>query len=191
MTNQKHAQEGLTRMTAESDRRKRLYEAILSSTPDLVYVFDLDHRFIYANEALLRMWGKSWDKAIGRTCLELGYEPWHAAMHDEEIEKVKTTKRPIRGEVPFAGTSGSRIYDYIFVPVIGADGEVEAVAGTTRDMTERKEAEEALREPDRRKDEFIALLAHELRNPLAPLRNGLQVMRLARRRQRRRPGTRR
>src|SRR5258708_7797341 len=38
---------------------------------------------------------------------------------------------------------------------------------------------EALREADRRKDEFIAMLAHELRNPLAPLRNGLQVMRLA------------
>ena len=46
-------------------------------------------------------------------------------------------------------------------------------------MTERKRAEEALREADRRKDEFLALLAHELRNPLAPIRNGLQVMRLA------------
>jgi CheY-like chemotaxis protein len=47
------------------------------------------------------------------------------------------------------------------------------------DVTERLRAEEQLREADRRKDEFLALLAHELRNPLAPLRNGLQVMRLA------------
>jgi signal transduction histidine kinase len=47
------------------------------------------------------------------------------------------------------------------------------------DITDRKQAEEALRESDQRKSEFLALLAHELRNPLAPLRNGLQIMRLA------------
>ena len=100
-------------------------------------------------------------------------------MHDREIDQVRATKEPIRGEVPFTGTHGRRIYDYIFVPVIGADGEVEAVAGTTRDVTERKAMEDALREADRKKDEFIALLAHELRNPLAPIRNGLQVIRLS------------
>ena len=81
--------------------------------------------------------------------------------------------------MPFNGTDGRRIYDYILVPVLGAAGEVVAVAGTTRDVTDRKQAEEAVRDADRRKDDFLALLAHELRNPLAPLRNGLQVMRLA------------
>jgi PAS domain S-box-containing protein len=179
VTARKEAQEALARVTEESERRKRLYETALSNTPDLVYVFGPDHRFYYANEALLRMWGKTWDEAIGKTCLELGYEPWHASMHDEEIERVVATKGPIRGEVPFSGTQGHRIYDYIFVPVLGSDGEVEAVAGTTRDVTERKAMEEALREADRKKDDFIALLAHELRNPLAPIRNGLQVIRLA------------
>ena len=49
----------------------------------------------------------------------------------------------------------------------------------SHDITERKKAEDALRDADRKKDDFIALLAHELRNPLAPLRNGLQVMRLS------------
>jgi signal transduction histidine kinase len=47
------------------------------------------------------------------------------------------------------------------------------------DITERREAEQALQQADRRKDEFLATLAHELRNPLAPLRSGLEVMRLA------------
>ena len=51
--------------------------------------------------------------------------------------------------------------------------------GVAVDITERVAMEDALRDADRRKDEFIAMLAHELRNPLAPLRNGLQVMRLA------------
>jgi PAS domain S-box-containing protein len=129
------------------------------------------------------MWGRTWDEAIGRNCLELGYEAWHAQMHDREIEQVKATRQPIRGEVPFHGTFGRRIYDYIFVPVLGPDGEVEAVAGTTRDVTERKQAEEAmarlldsLREANQMKDQFLATLAHELRNPLAPLRSGLAAL---------------
>lgn len=88
-------------------------------------------------------------------------------------------KRPTRAQ-------GERQYEYIFVPVIGTNGAVEAVAGSTRDITEKKQVEEELRnvaarlsEADHRKDEFIAMLAHELRNPLAPLRNGLQLLRLA------------
>ena len=76
------------------------------------------------------MWGLSWDEAIGKTCLELGYEPWHADMHMKEIRQVIETKQPIRSDVPFTGTHGRRIYDYIFVPVIGEDGNVEAIAGS-------------------------------------------------------------
>jgi len=53
------------------------------------------------------------------------------------------------------------------------------MTGACVDITERKHDEEELRKADQRKDEFLALLAHELRNPLAPLRNGLQIMRLA------------
>jgi PAS domain S-box-containing protein len=134
----------------ESERQRRLYETVLSNTPDLVYVFDLEHRFTYANAVLLQMWGKTLEEAVGKTCWELGYEPWHAAMHDREIEEVKATRAPIRGEVPFNGAFGRRIYDYIFVPILGPDGEVEAVAGTTRDVTERKRFEEELRDSERR-----------------------------------------
>lgn len=95
----------------------------------------------------------------------------------EWFDQVAAAKQPIRGETPFAGTFGRRIYDYILAPVFGADGEVEAVAGTARDVTERKAAEESPWDADRRTDDFVALLAHELRNSLAPIRNGLQVRR--------------
>ena len=166
----------LDQVVVESERRRRLYETFLENTPDLAYVFGRDHRFTYANKVLLEMWGRTWDEAIGRTCLELGYEPWHAEMHDREIEQVIFTRQPIRGEVPFQGTNGRRMYEYIFTPVLGLDGEVEAIAGTTRDVTERKQAEEGLRDANLRKDEFLAMLAHELRNPLAPIAAAAEVL---------------
>src|SRR5438270_354973 len=60
-----------------------------------------------------------------------------------------------------------------------ASGKVSGALNVLVDITDRKQAEDLLRETDRRKSEFLAMLAHELRNPLAPLRNGLQIMRLA------------
>ncbi|MBC7843950.1 MAG: PAS domain-containing protein [Gemmatimonadaceae bacterium] len=150
----------IVRATDESERQRHVYETVLNSTPDFVYVFGLDHRVRYANDALIRMWGRGHDGAIGKTFLEIGYEPWHAAMHDREIDEVRATRQPIRGEVPFTGTNGRREYEYIFVPVIGADGEVEAVAGTTRDVTERKETEMQLRDGQEQLD--FALTAAEL-----------------------------
>ena len=133
------------------NKQRRLYETALSNTPDLLYIFDLEGHFTYANDALLQMWGLSWDEAIGKTCLELGYEPWHADMHMQEIRQVIETKQPIRSDVPFTGTHGRRIYDYIFVPVIGEDGNVEAIAGSTRDVTERKHAEEMAKRAESRR----------------------------------------
>jgi len=139
----------------------RLYEAVMQATPDLVYVFDLQHRFIYANDALLTMWGRSWAESSGKTCLELGYEPWHAEMHDREIEQVIATGQPIRGDVPFPHkTKGVRIYDYIFTPVFGPDGRVEAIAGSTRDVTERQEHEKHMRL-------LVNELNHRVKNTLA------------------------
>jgi PAS domain S-box-containing protein len=182
VTRRKEAEAERGRLEADGERERRIYQAALSNTPDLVYVFSLDHRFIYANEALLALWGQTREQALGKTCLELGYESWHAEMHDREIDQVVATRQPIRGEVPFHGTNGRRVYDYIFVPVIDQDGTVVAVAGTTRDVTERKQSEQAIREQaerlseaDRRKDEFLAMLAHELRNPLAAIGNAVSV----------------
>jgi PAS domain S-box-containing protein len=168
--------EELERVVSESERRRRLYETFLENSPDLAYVFDLNHRFTYANKVLLNMWNRTWEEAIGKSCLELGYEPWHAEMHDREIDQVIATKQFVRGEVPFSGAYGRRIYEYIFVPVLRPDGAVEAIAGTTRDVTERKQIEEGWRNANLRKDEFLAMLAHELRNPLAPISAAAEIL---------------
>ncbi|HEY5803448.1 MAG TPA: ATP-binding protein [Lysobacter sp.] len=172
----------LDAMTAQSEHRRRIYETALNNTPDFVYIFGVDHRAVYANDSLLKVWGV--EDVRGKTWIDLGYEQWHADMHDRELAQVIATRAPIRGEIPFTGTNGRRVYDYIFAPVFDAAGNVVAVAGTTRDITDRQAAEQIVREhadrlaeADRAKDEFLATLSHELRNPLAPLRNGIQILR--------------
>jgi signal transduction histidine kinase len=63
-------------------------------------------------------------------------------------------------------------------PIRHGNGEIMGVVLIFRDVTQRRRAEAALKEADRRKDEFLATLSHELRNPLAPIRNALQILRL-------------
>jgi PAS domain S-box-containing protein len=67
------------------------------------------------------------------------------------------------------------------------DRKLRGVFAAARDVTERKRYEQSLQEADRRKNEFLAMLAHELRNPLAPMRNALQIMRLKASREVQRP----
>ncbi len=86
-----------SRYAGDMAHQRSQYEAILSNTPDFAYVFDLHHRFTYANEGLLKMWGKTREEAIGKNCLELGYEPWHAAMHDREIRRNRRHQETHQG----------------------------------------------------------------------------------------------
>ncbi len=151
ITERKQTETALNDALLKAEKQERLYDSITNNTPDLVYVFGLDYRFTYANKALLTMWGKSAEDAIGRGLRENGYEEWHAAMHEREIDEVVATKKSIRGTVSFPHAElGSRIYDYILVPVFNEKGEVEVVAGTTRDITELKYAESKLQQSEAR-----------------------------------------
>ncbi|WP_281633431.1 PAS domain-containing sensor histidine kinase [Flavobacterium luteolum] len=169
ITEKKQAETALNEALIDAEKQKRLYNSIINSTPDLVYVFDLDYKFIYTNKALLTMWGKTEQDSIGRGLRENGYEDWHAEMHESEIDAVVANKKPIRGTVSFPHAElGRRIYDYIFVPVFNEKGEVECVAGTTRDITESKLAEEKLQQNESRFRKMI----HQTPAPTLVLRGG-------------------
>ncbi len=157
----------------------RMSDAALSNTPDFVYTFDLDGRFTYVNRALLSLWRKAADEAIGKDFHDLGYPLDLAERLHEQIRRVISTRAPVQDEVVFESHLGVRCYEHILVPALGPGGSVEAVAGSSRDVTERKASEEALRENDRRKDEFLAMLAHELRNPLSAVGNAVSVLKLS------------
>ncbi len=175
ITDQRNAKAEVARLGAESERLRRLYDTVLSNSADFNYTFDLDGRFSYVNRALLDLWQKDLAQAVGKNFFDLDYPPELAGQLQRQIQQVIESRQPLRDETPYASAQGERQYEYIFVPVIGTNGAVEAVAGSTRDITEKKQVEEELRnvaarlsEADHRKDEFIAMLAHELRNPLAP-----------------------
>jgi PAS domain S-box-containing protein len=133
----------------------RVFDTALSNAADFVYTFDLEGRFTYANRALLALWQKDPDEAVGKNFFELGYPHGLAERLQRQIREVITTKDRISGETPFTSALGTRYYEYIFVPVLGPEGEVEAVAGSTRDITERRATEEATR----RRAEQLQLLA--------------------------------
>lgn len=156
ITDRKRTETALAEALESAQKQQRLYNSIIDNTPDLVYVFGLDYSFTYANRALLTMWGKSAEDAIGKGLRDNGYEEWHAQMHEREIDEVAANKKSVRGTVSFPHAElGSRVYDYILVPVINASGEVEAVAGTTRDVTEAKHAEEKIQQSEARLKSMI------------------------------------
>ena len=116
------------------------------------------------------------------------YDRWIASVHPDDRERVEADLR----ERLASGTTGFSQEWRVVHPQDGArwmlnlgriergpDGVALRCSGISIDITERKRAEEALKEADRRKDEFLATLAHELRNPLAPIRTGLELLRLA------------
>jgi signal transduction histidine kinase/ActR/RegA family two-component response regulator len=115
---------------------------------------------------------------VGRPYEDRFPEPARSFIADQIRERAAGLEW--NGEFQDYRKDGSRVWiDARVGPVRDADGRIVGILGVSHDISERKRAEEALREADRRKDEFLAVLAHELRNPLAPLRNGLEVMKLA------------
>jgi PAS domain S-box-containing protein len=145
-----------TRVERAMEQQWRTFDIALSHTPDFTYTFNLEGQFTYINRALLSLWGKSYEEAVGKDFFELEYPPELAARLQSQIQQVIATKGPVRDHTPFTGPAGeTRHYEYIFVPVFGTGGEVQAVAGSTRDVTEHKKGEELVDEDRRRWRELL------------------------------------
>jgi PAS domain S-box-containing protein len=143
-------------------------------------VMTLDGTVVEANRLSLDACGFKREEVIGKPFWECGW--WNRSPElvqmVREASREAAAGRPFRTETPYLMADGSeRIIDLILAPVTDDEGRVLFVAPTGTDITDRKRAEDELREAHRRKDEFLATLAHELRNPLAPIRNGLAVLR--------------
>ena len=115
----------------------------LSSIIDYAYTFDTEGRFLYSNQALLDLLGLELQDVLGKTFLELPYPVELAMKLQAQIEQVVRTKQKLMDETSYVNPAGmAGYYEYIFNPVIGRDGTVEMVAGSTREISHRKLNEE-------------------------------------------------
>ena len=134
-----------------SEHQWRILEATLSSIADFAYTFDRDGRFLYVNQPLLDLWGQTLQEAVGKNFFDLKYPEAVAARLQGQIQEVFATGRKVIDETPYASPDRAEgHFEYIFSPVIGVSGTIDFVAGTTRDITVRKDSERHLAQMEAR-----------------------------------------
>jgi PAS domain S-box-containing protein len=155
-----------------SEERLRM---ILDTSPAVIFVKDLEGRYQFVNRRFEDLFNVNRDEVRGKRDSDLFPAKVVAALQANDAEVLANGPREFEEIVPHR--DGSHTYLSVKFPLIGADGKPDAVCGVATDITERKRMEVALVEADRRKDQFIAMLAHELRNPLVPIRNFAAALR--------------
>ena len=154
-----NAEDSLQKRSDELERQLQRLNAVTSSVPDSIYTFDLLGRFTYANQPLLDLWQRSLDQALGKDFYELDYPTELADRLRDQLQQVIADQQPIKDEALYTSFQGTRAYEYIFVPVFSKDGVVEGVAGITRDINDRKQAQLALQASEQRYKALIDITA--------------------------------
>jgi len=159
----------------ESEAR---FRQLAESISDVFWIVATDGpRFIYVSPAYARQWHGDPQALLADTAR------WFDAMHPEDRERMRQRFERLaqsdgyEEEYRLLGPGGElRWIAERGFPVRDAGGHSYRFAGISQDVTLRKRAEVMLIEADRRKDEFLAMLSHELRNPLAPIRSAVDLL---------------
>lgn len=126
-----------------------------------------------------RILGYQESEVLGKKFAEIFTAEDYVAHQPERELREATEKGRAEDERWHVRKDGSRFWaSGVVVPVRDANGSVKGFAKILRDITERKLMEDSLAEANRRKDEFLATLSHELRNPLAAITNSVQLLKL-------------
>jgi PAS domain S-box-containing protein len=161
----------------EAEQARDLLRIAMDNAPALMAYVDRDCRYRHINRNYERWFGYSDEQVLGRHVREvLGEAAWQAMS--EYVEQVLTgVQVNFERQLPYS-KGGPRWVHSTYSPDFDANGQVRGFVVHVLDISERKRNADALKEIDQRKDEFLAMLAHELRNPLAPISNAIHIMKL-------------
>jgi PAS domain S-box-containing protein len=169
---------------AEAEARLRTSERRFRSVFDHQFEFSAllapDGRVVEISASALAATGVTRDAVVGVFFWEM---PWWRTLPQvqrqwrQQIADALAATIPVRGDTAFLAADGTlRFAMNVVTALRDAEGAIEWLLVEAIDYTDRKQAEDALRDADRRKDEYLATLAHELRNPLAPIRTATALL---------------
>jgi len=166
---------------ASLDRSEQRYRSLVLATTQVVWSTDSRGEVI---EDL-----PTWEAFTGQSKEEVAGRGWITKVHPDDLQRVmevwdRSLAHGTPHEIEFRVLSAAGRYRNVLgraVPILESNGTVREWVGTLSDITDKKRTEEELRQSNRRKDEFLAMLAHELRNPLAPIRNAIEIIRVSKR----------
>jgi len=166
----------LEKEASERLRTARLLSAIVESSDDAIVSKSLDGMIQTWNFGAERVFGYTPQEAIGKH-ISLVIPRERIKEEDEIVARLRAGERVDHFETVRVKKNGEMINVSLTIsPIKDDSGQVIGASKIARDITNQKRAEAALLEADRRKDEFLATLAHELRNPLAPILNSVAVL---------------
>jgi len=144
---------------------------------------DTRHYFLFVNKAYAERLGRRPEDCVGKHIRDVAGEAAYEAIRPYIGKALEGQVAEFEAEIPYGGSYGTRWMHCIYAPVRDQDGKIGSFVAAVTDVTARirvenelRSSQQALQEADRRKDEFIATLSHELRNPLAPIRTAARLL---------------
>jgi PAS domain S-box-containing protein len=182
----REAEERQARKQAETElyRQEQEYRALVENSPDIIIRHDKNYRTLYVCPIITEVTGLPVEHFIGKTPAEHGYPAEVYIFWIEEMRQLLEQKEGRLFQFKFDTLNGTRYYDVRMVPELATDGSIETILSVLRDITEAKQAEDKLRaskeeleQLNRVKDEFLAVLSHELRSPLNAILGWSRILR--------------
>ncbi|MEG4800484.1 PAS domain S-box protein [Microcoleus sp. ARI1-B5] len=152
ITDRKNTEKALQKIHSQLKQQSKLLNTVLSTTPERLLMFDRCGRLTYINRAGLELTPLSKTCILGKTLEEIGLPPELIKLHSNCWKDVLKTGQIVTAETEFINprTGRKKYCSYIFSPIANAEGSIEAILVTNRDITELKAAEAALRESESR-----------------------------------------